>query len=490
VRPAARGFLLGAIALAVVIVGLRLAIGAREWFYGDDFFFLTWVREAHWSWRETFIPSSARWIAAYRPLGLDGYYVANFALFGWNAFGYYVTGLLLQALTGYAVFRIARYYGLDLRVALASGLVMLVAKPSSTATYEVANHNYICAAMATALALLWFLDYLRSGRARERWASCSMLAIAVLCNEISAGMPFTAFVAALFVHSGPLPARARKSARDLWPHLAVVVLFLDFRVSGVPTRQLNWFYDVDVSLDMLSNTRGNLELVMGGKLEFCAAVGLLALVVWSRFASHRRGVPFDASSQLVQLALVGAVWLGIMLLPFAVLALPTARFALALLPPAALLLGAIWEALLPRLRPAFRSPALLLALALLAPWRESLEHLNTSRGAAYRDAHEIAVQALRANTKSSCVTVVCNGPGLANGSQCALFRDGAFTTAFWSSVDPHRALAIDYSEGGSEAFLEQVRNVHDCVRFYLQRDLTVSTEPPSNAGDASLLSAR
>jgi hypothetical protein len=490
VRRETRGFLLGAVALAVVIVGLRLAIGAREWFYGDDFFFLTWVRDAHWSWHETFIPSSARLIAAYRPLGLDGYYVANFALFGWNAFGYYVTGLSFQALTGYAVFRIARYYGLDRRVALASGLVMLVAKPSGTATYQVADHNYICAAMATALALLWFLDYLRSGRARERWASCFMLAIAVLCNEISVSMPLTAFVAALFVQSGPLLARARRSAGALWPHLAVVVLFLDFRLSGVPTRQLGWFYDVDVGLDMLSNTRGNLELVMGGKLALWAAGLLLALVAWSRFARHRRGVAFDASSQLVQLALVGAVWLGTTLLPFAVLALPTTRFALALLPPAALLLGAIWEALLPLLRPAFRTPALLCALTLLTPWRESLGHLDVSKGAAYRDAHAVAVQALQANTQSSCVTVVCNGPGLANGSQCALFRDGGFYTAFWTSIDPKRDLAVDYSESGSEAFLERVRNVHDCVRFYLSRDLTVSTEPPSSAGEASLLSAR
>jgi hypothetical protein len=490
-KRGALGFALGAVALALVIVGLRLAIGAREWFYGDDFFFLTWVRDAHWSWAETFVPSSARLIAAYRPLGLDGYFAANFAMFGFNAFGYYVTGLLLQALTGLAVVRIALHYGLERRVAYASGLLMLVAKPSSTATYEVADHNYICAALATTLALAWFLDFLRSGRARDRWASCVMLVIAVLCNEIAASMPLTAFLAALFVHSGPLLVRARKSALALWPHLVVVVLFLDFRVSGVPSgQQQGWFYDVDLGLDMVSNSRGNLEYVLGGTLGLCAALGLVAAVAWSRFARHRRGMAFDAGSQLVQLSVISAAWLGTTLLPFAVLALPTTRFALALLPPTALLLGASCEALLPLLRPALRSPALLLALALLTPWRDLREHLEASRGAVYRDAHAVAVQTLRANASSSCVTVVCNGPGLANASQCALFRDGAFDSALWRSAEPQRSLAVDYCEGGSEAFLEQVRNVQDCMRFYLKPDLSVSTEPPRVAREATLLSAR
>jgi hypothetical protein len=490
VRRNRRGFVLGALALALVSVGFRLAIGAREWFYGDDFFFLTWLRQAHWSWRETFLPSSARLIAAYRPLGLDGYFIANFALFGWNASGYYVTGVVLQALTALAIYRIGLHYGLDRRVALASGLVMLVAKPSCTATYEVADHNYICAAMATTLALGWFLDYLHSGRARDRYASCVMFAIAVLSNEIAVSLPLTAFVAALFWHAGPLIERARKSALALWPHFVVVILFLDFRMSGVPTRQLGWFYDIDVSLDMLSNSRGNLEYVLGGKLGFYAMLALLALVAWSHFARRRRGVSFDPGSKLVQLALVSAVWLGTTILPFAVLALPTTRFALALLPPVALLLGACSEALLPLLRPSLRSPALLVALALLVPWPEFRERLNAPKGAALRGAHDVAAQALQANTQSSCVTVVCHGPGLADESQCAAFRDGAFNSGLWTSVDPRRALAVDYCESGSEAFLEQVRNVHDCLRFYLRRDLSVSTEPPCDQGEEALLSAR
>jgi hypothetical protein len=489
-RRDARVFTLGAVALALLIVGLRLMIGAREWFYGDDFFFLTWVREPHWSWRETFLPSTARWIAAYRPLGLDGYFVANFAMFGFDVFGYYVTGLVLQALTGWVIVRIALYYGLSRPVALASGLFVLVAKPSSTATYEIANHNYICAALGTTMALAWFLTFLRSGRALERWASSVMLAIAVLCNETAASMVLTAFVAALFVHSGTLLVRARKSAHALWPHLVVLVLFFDFRLSGVPSRQQGWFYDVDLGLDMVSNSRGNLEYVLGGELGLCAAFGLVAAVAWSRFARSRRGVPFIAGSPLVQLTVISATWLGATLLPFAVLALPASRFGLVLLPPAALLLGASCEALLPWLRPALRSPALLLALALLAPWHDLREHMDASKGAAYRDAHALAVQTLRANTSSSCVTVVCNGPGLANASQCARFREGAFDSAFWRMAEPQRELAVDYCEGGSEAFLEQVRNVQDCMRFYLKPDLSVSTEPPHGARQATLLSAR
>jgi hypothetical protein len=490
VRAPSRAFAIGALAFTLAIISARLALAQREWFYGDDFFFLTWVRDPHWTWRETLMPTSARMIAAYRPLGLDGYFLANFALFGWNAFGYYATGLMLQALTGYAVFRIARHYGLEWRVAAATGLLVLAAKPSSTATYEIADHNYICAAAATTFAVAWFLDHLRSGRARERWASCAMLAVAVLSNEISVGMPLVAFIASLFAYTGPLLERARKSVLSLAPHLVVIILFVDFRLSGIPTRQAGWFYDLDVSLDVASNTRGNLEYVMGGKLEFYVALALVAAVAALHWWRRRRGTPFEINSAGVQIALISSVWLAAIVLPLSVLALPATRFALVLLPAAALVLGATSESLLPMLRPAWRTPALLLALALLTPFQGMRERLERPKGAAYREAHAVATRALQENTSSSCVTVVCNGPGLANASQCARFRDGALKGQLWSSVDPRRYLAVEFSESGSEAFLERVRNVHDCVRFYLQRDLSVSTEPPSNALHASLSSAR
>jgi hypothetical protein len=486
----ARGFTLGATALALAIIGIRLTLANREWFYGDDFFFLAWLRDPHWSWHETFLPSSARLIAAYRPLGLDSYFIANFALFGWNALGYYVTGLVLQALTGFGVARIALHYGLEWRVAIASGLAMLIAKPCTTATYEIVDHNYICAAAATTFALSFFLDYLRSRRERERWASCSLFAIAALSNEIAACLPLVAFMAALFAHKGSLRERAHISALALAPHVVVLVLFLDFRVSGVPTRQLGWFYDVDVSLDMVSNTRGNLEYALGGEPGFYAGLALVAAVAGVGFVRIRRGEAFDAGSKLVQLALVSSVWLAATVLPFSVLALPATRFALVLLPPLALLLGAAGEFLLPRLQPAWRTPALLLSLLLIAPWQGVAERFKHPKGAAYRDAHAIAVRGLRANTLSTCVTIVCNGPGLANASQCAGFRDGAFHSAFWQSVEPDRPLDVDYSESKSVEFLEQVRNVHDCVRFYLRNDLSVSTEPPNSTLAASLLSAR
>jgi hypothetical protein len=182
---------------------------------------------------------------------------------------------------------------------------------------------------------------------------------------------------------------------------------------------------------------------------------------------------------------VAALWLGLTLLPFSVLALPAVRFALALLPAAALLGGVLCDWLLARVPSRWRAAALLCALALVPSWQEMLTKLEHPRGAVYRDAHEVIARAY-ANSQQSCITVVCNGPGLADASQCANFREGAFLSALWESVDPNRHLLLEFSEAGSAAFLERVRNVDDCMRFYLRRDLTLSTVPLEANGTAML----
>jgi len=461
----------GALLVVGVGLGLRLAISAREWFISDDFFFLHMIQEPHWSFREALLPTRPRLIAAYRPIGLDAYFLLNYALYGWNALGYYVSALALQGITAFMLARIALGYGLDLRVACTVSALVLLAAPSTLTSYAVAEHNYICAAAAYTTCLAALLAELRRPRVIRRVGAYAALCLGLLSNEVCATFFAVAWLAAYLQSSADTRwLRLRASLAVTWPYLVITGLYIDFKSSGVPMRQENWFYEVDIGSDMLGNLLGNLAHVHGGYLTL-SAVGLIAAWwVWGRargtFAPLGRG-PRAA-------ALVGAAWLLATSLPFAVLALPASRFALLQLPAAALLWGVLLEAALPRVRPAIQSYALLAALILFTPWLRMLHALEAPRGEMFRRAHQVISRELPASA-SLCVTVICDGPALASSRACETFRSGSFGGALWRAVVPDRLLSVQFTPA---AALVDEPEALDCLRYYLTPELALTREPP------------
>ena len=465
-----RAFVWGLFAVLGLGLTLRFAIAAREWFISDDFFFLAQVQDASWRFREALLPTRPRMIAAYRPIGLDAYFMLNFGLFGWNAAGYYFTALVLQALTGLLVARMARGYGIDRRVTWVVAASMVLAAPSTLESYAVAEHNYICAALCYSACLALLLAELARPRPWLRLASYAALVLGLLSNEVCATFPVVALLAA-YRH---VPGNARRSLlnalRLTWPYAAIAALYVDFKLWGVPLRQKNWFYEVDVGTDMLGNFFGNLAHVHGGYIALTVVFGLAVLLAVARF----RGALAPLSADQAKGALVGAAWLLATSLPFTVLALPASRFALLQLPAAALIWAVLLDVARRWLPPARQAIALIAALTLLTPWVGMVNALRTPRGAVFRDAYHVVARALPPSS-STCVRVFCAGPQLASEEQCAAFRTGTFGGALWRAVVSNRPLAVEFTDAVSP---DDALREFDCQRYYLTPELTLTTEPP------------
>ena len=104
---------------------------SREWFTRDDFAFLAFVQSPdRWSWVDVYRPFGERFWPFYRPLGMETYFWVGFRLFGLDAFGYFATSLALHFASGALVYRIARAFGFDAPMALATAALAVTRRPS------------------------------------------------------------------------------------------------------------------------------------------------------------------------------------------------------------------------------------------------------------------------------------------------------------------------------------------------------------------------
>ncbi|HKP56437.1 MAG TPA: hypothetical protein VJV78_06950 [Polyangiales bacterium] len=484
---ALRRFAIGLGCIAALAVGLRLWISAHAWFSNDDFFFLDLVQSPSFSWREVFLPTRSRLIAGYRPLGLDGYFYWNFALFGWSAFGYYLSALVLQCATAAVVLRIAQQLSFEPRSALLAAVLTACAGPTLFATYAVNEHNYLVAALCYAASVSWFLDYLSVRRPRTLVLSSGALLVGTLSNDVCATLPLLLFGVAsadAWVQrerpaGEPLWRSCVECARSAlaatWPHFILAALFVDFRLNGVPKHRLSWFYEMDLGLDAIGNTLGNLGNVFGSKLRLLALALLLVLVI-------RRGGKLRTGSLLLPL-----YWLVLGFLPFAVLALPATRFALLQLPAAALCVAWLATALLRGIHGEGKQNAALLALALgLIPWEGTLDVLRSPPGRVERDAFLVAKDAL-AGRAPDCVRVLCAGEGMANLGDCGAFKEKVFGGMLFHALVPQRSMQVEFED--VRLNMNPYYAHMECVRFELRPDQSLVPLVEPAASHATLSQA-
>jgi hypothetical protein len=474
-----RGFLTGACAVVLAAIGLRLWVSAHEWFISDDFYFLSLVRSGDFSWREVFLPTHTRVIGVYRPLGLDGYYYVNFALFGWNAFGFYVVGLLLHVATAFVTYGIGRKLGLDERLAIFAGVLVLTADPGITGTYCACVHNYLLAGLFYALCVSWAIDSIRSheGSGRKRWtlwASLGALVLGLLSNDVCTTAPAVVFALGLqhqglSLHREPL----LRAARVALPHAIVVALFVDFRINGVPmpVRQDSWFYEIDVGPDMLSNTWGNFALIAGDALRLGAVLLALGLALgWA--ATRGEGVRQSVRARLGATLFPCAMWLLAAAFPFSVLAFPHPRFALVLEAPAVLALCALLDALLPLVpRPRVAAYGLLAVCALALPWGAAIARVRHPDGAVHRRNFVLLDQLMHGPRPApEQVDIAYGAPGLADAKALERFRWETFGGAIVHAVAPEKATEVEFRDLGDPSS----ETCERCTTLYLHEDLGLS----------------
>jgi hypothetical protein len=477
------GFLVGLGCIAALVFGLRLWISAHAFFTTDDFYFLKLVQSPRWSWSEVFVPTQVR-LVAYRPLGLDGYFYWNFALFGWSAFGYYVTAILLQCATAAVVFRIAHQLDFEPRSALLATLLTACAGPTLIASYVVNEHNYLCAGLCYTSSVTLFIDYRTFRRKWALFASSAAMLAGILSNDVCATLPILLFGIAFggawsereSVAGEPrwqaVAECSRSAFASTWPHFIVAALFVDFVLFGVPRTSLSWFYETDFGLDVIGNTVDNLANVFGGRLRLLALALLVLFVFW-------RGRGLRIASGVLPLS-----WLLLGFLPFAVLAFPATRFALLQLPAAALCVAWLGGAVVRRVSGEGRQNAALLALACLCiPWEGTFDLLRSPPGQPEQAAY-LAAKSVLPGRELDCVRVLCGGEGRANMSQCTAFKDMIFGGALFHAIVPNRAVLIEFEDArlNMSPYYAQM----ECVRFELRRDLQLVPLAEPAASHATL----
>jgi hypothetical protein len=441
-----RKFNIAAGAIAVFVMGLRLWVAAHEWFIADDFYFLHYLQSDAWSWGEVFLPSQPRMIAAYRPLGLETYYFMSFQLFGWNVLGYYAVGLLIHVATASVAWRIGRQLGFERRLAIGVALLVLASSPGFTAAYMVAVHNYLLAGLFYALSVSWFLRQLCEPKSRWQLLSCSALLIGLLCNDFCATFPAVALAASIRQHGLAFRRDALlRHVRALWPPALVTALFLDFRINGVPLRQEGWFYEVDFGLDMLWNSGGNLAYVAGGPWQLAGLLlALAASAVW--LLRGRDAPPAPWRAQATRNLSFCLAWLGAVLFPFAVLAFPHPRFALAAQVPFVLVLGAALDRLfaLPRVPAWLPSGVLVLVLAAI-PWSAVLDHVSHPDAAPHKKSFALVQKDFAtAAAPVEHVEVCYGGAGLADDKTFDRFRWETFGGALVRAAAPQWTIEVAF----------------------------------------------
>jgi hypothetical protein len=326
-----------------VIVSLSFWVASREWFSQDDFAFLAYVQlEETWSWLRVFLPIEERFWAFYRPLSMETFFWLGYRLFGLEAFGFFAISLGLHFLGAGLVYRLARQFGFDVRVASATALLAVSRHGSLDEIYYGSVFMYVGQVFFSLASITFFLDYLRSGRLAAQLASCAGLVLALLCNEVAAATP--ALLAWVALGAGRAGGGLRL-LRALSPQTGLTVLYLVFRfhwIAPAPTLELvsPELYTLRLGAHVPGNYLQILAFVFGGTRGLLIALGLataLFAAVLARWDARLQGEP-------LRVALACVAWTATLLAPFAMLPFPQPRWAMPLAAPVCLLFGALLEA--------------------------------------------------------------------------------------------------------------------------------------------------
>lgn len=416
--PAATAFRLAVAALLLVALLQALAVARAEWFSRDDFAFLLRV-QAPWSWRDTFLPleRSAWW--AWRPLGMDGFFRLSYRLFGLEPFGYFALQIAVHFALAPAVWALARRIGLARPAATAAGALAVLAPPGLTGLYYASVFHYVAANLLGTLTLVLFLDGRRRGGWPARIASWACFSAGLLCNETLLVVPGVALLLALLgEREGPWPSRIARALAAITPLAALAAVYLVLRFGVIELAHLPRGYRPRFEGNLLRHYWTEPVSLAGGALRLAGALAGMA-GVWLFCALRARLHPQPLRRLLRGYALL-VPWLLAAIAPFAPLPFSHARFALTLVVPGALLVGAhldaLWRLLAPRRAAALRVAfALLLLLVLpLGAMRARAAH-PLSRGA--RSFVEGIARAYPNPAPGTLLVVVYGGEGLASRHQ-------------------------------------------------------------------------
>jgi len=340
-RPS-RAYVAATLVVVLALAAACVILASREWFYGDDFYFLRGAQTGR-DWWHTFLPLGERGWWSYRPLTIEVYFSALFALAGLDPFPYLLASLVLHFASGAVVWRIARRLDFDPRVAMFVGAASVALYPSLEGSlFWASGFQTVAGCFFYVLCVALFLEYRLRNDRRFQAASVAAFVATLLSNELGMTLPGPLLLLGFHVAEGTFGARVRTALRASLPHLLLLLAYVPFRYLLIGPSRLpmpGGYYLPHLGWHVLSNVGGFFVLLL--QATPAATWFVLALVALGSAVAAARG----ELGRLASLSLVLGGWLLATMVPFAGTWFIHARSAMPMEAPFCLLAGVFLDAL-------------------------------------------------------------------------------------------------------------------------------------------------
>jgi hypothetical protein len=436
-RPSAV-FVCVAIAVVILLIAWCAYAASREWFVGDDFWFLALAQyPKSWrNWAEIFLPFGPRHWWSYRPLTTGVFFSVCFRLFGRDPFGYLAASLSMHLLTGLVVYRLGRQFGFESRVAVLTALLSISRYPSLTEGFWISVCQYTVTIFFYVLSLSLFIDYVRTGRIGFQVVSCAALVLTLLSNEMGATLVAVVVLTSVYLDGFSIGSgRWGATLRRVAPQVAITAVYLVFRGELIGPAEVPPMYRWVAGWHILANYYRALVFVFGAEPAallggLVPVIAALAALVSSR---DKRGVVARA---LLGVSAVTSGWVVVGILPYVGMPFAHPRFSLSIEVPVCLLCGACLNAFATVYSARSRAlvEGVLLAVLLLSlPYRATWDVATHPKG----DTAKRLVSLLRERSanlsKGTAVVIRYGGNGLGTARESQEFWARVFGGAvFWA----------------------------------------------------------
>jgi hypothetical protein len=433
-RPS-RAFVAASIAITILIVAWFAFAASREWFAGDDFWFLP-PAEGPKNWLKIFFPLEPRTWWSYRPISIDVFFWLGVRLFDRNPFGFLAASLSMHLLTGLVVYRLARQLGFEIPVAVVTALFSVSRYPSLTEGLWISVCQYTITIFFYTLSMSLFIDYARSRRVGFLLASCVTLILTLLSNEMGATLAAVVVLTSLHLERFSFsPEYLVRALRRAAPHVIITAAYVVYRTLIIGPAGRSPFYQWVFGWHVIVNYFWSVVFVLGPDRTWLlfGAIPLLAALVAIASSHDARGAvvkPLWATSALT----VG--WIVAAMSPYVGMPFPYRRFAMSIEVPVCLLFGACFNAfsrVYSRRHRAAVEGGLLAVLMLSLPYGAAWDAASNPRGETAKRLVALVGEQDANLPKGSAVVVRYGAEGLATTAESHEFSARVFLgVVFWS----------------------------------------------------------
>lgn len=382
-RTLPRNFLYCGLAIIAATFAASIWVASKEWFWGDDFIFLTQAQQSR-DWWQVFFPLEPRLWWSYRPLTIDVFFAAGFALVGMRALPFFLVILLVHFATAALLYRIALQLGFERRIAFFTGCLLVLMYPTLHEIFWVSAFQPVAAIFFYLLAVTVFLRYLERGNPGWLFASLGAQVLTLMSNELGVTLPGVLGILSLAYGSGGTRSRLAATVRRVWPHALVMVAYMVCRFIVFAPPKMSapaFYYKPRIGFHIFRNLGSYVGFLAHEEWFYGAVVAALLLLGWAAVLGDSKT---RARRSLLVRTAVTVGWMLAAAVPFAGMWFAQQRMAMVQEAPFCLLLGAHLDAVWSKWgvwRPRAMEWSMVALLIAAVPYATLWERAHEPRGA-------------------------------------------------------------------------------------------------------------